>query len=578
MAVLLSPNAKQQFLTDSGAIASGYKLYTYAAGTTTPQATYTNRAGTVANANPITLDARGEATVYLTPGLVYDYVLKSAADVTIWTREDVIADAGDADAVSFTQAGTGAVARTVQDKLRDGVSVKDFGAVGDGVADDSAAFAALVAYVNSRASNRGTVVYVPDGTYLVTVAPGTFNRPCSIIGEGAANCALHFQDCDGLRWDLSAETSFNFTSTVRGVGLYTSGTTHTGLYFKGKQTFAPHGPVLLLDAVHFDSYGYLTAQASGGKEWAVAIDLDNVDEVAIRDCYIKGQNTDGTWAGVTNNIGIRGTTCTGVRIIHTQIFCVGTGISIIGQSEGWLHHGLTMVAVKYGVIQSATVEPANNHTITGSHISCFMRAVQFDEAVGSLAHVVANNFILGNGNSSADYIGVNLGASSRSQVSNNVIYSNSAGIASDVGIKVGSAAGGGYHTVANNFFRHQSTCIKIDAAVTVENVVTGNSKEVAGNVLLSDASGKAVGVNSEGAKRSNNYGTAIIASGATAVTVNHGLSGAADNIQVTPKGSVASGKSFWIVNDGATSFQIAVDPAPASDLSVFWVAERNTRI
>jgi polygalacturonase len=39
----------------------------------------------------------------------------------------------------FTQSGTGAIRRTVENKLKDTVSVKDFGAVGNGVADDTAA-------------------------------------------------------------------------------------------------------------------------------------------------------------------------------------------------------------------------------------------------------------------------------------------------------------------------------------------------------------------------------------------------------------------------------------------------------
>lgn len=68
--------------------------------------------------------------------------------------------------LSFTQTGTGATARTIDSKLKEAVSVKDFGAVGDGVADDTAAIqAAIAAHAN---------VYFPPGSYAVTTV--NFNR------------------------------------------------------------------------------------------------------------------------------------------------------------------------------------------------------------------------------------------------------------------------------------------------------------------------------------------------------------------------------------------------------------------
>lgn len=60
----------------------------------------------------------------------------------------------------FTQSGTGAVQRSVENKLKDTVSVKDFGAVGDGVADDTTALAAALA------TNKN--VFIPEGIYLTT--------------------------------------------------------------------------------------------------------------------------------------------------------------------------------------------------------------------------------------------------------------------------------------------------------------------------------------------------------------------------------------------------------------------------
>jgi hypothetical protein len=64
--------------------------------------------------------------------------------------------------VGFLQAGSGAIARTVQAKLRDHVSVKDFGAVGNGVADDTVAIQTAINSAN------GKKVFFPAGVYLVT--------------------------------------------------------------------------------------------------------------------------------------------------------------------------------------------------------------------------------------------------------------------------------------------------------------------------------------------------------------------------------------------------------------------------
>ena len=88
---------------------------------------------------------------------------------TVWSIDagaivnaDVNASAGiTAGKLSFTQAGTGATARTVDSKLKDVVSVKDFGAVGDGVTNDSAAIQAAV-----TASDNKTLIF-PSGSYLL---------------------------------------------------------------------------------------------------------------------------------------------------------------------------------------------------------------------------------------------------------------------------------------------------------------------------------------------------------------------------------------------------------------------------
>jgi hypothetical protein len=253
-----------QFFDNNGVILSGGKIYTYSAGTTTPQATYTSAVGVTPHANPIILDSAGRVPggeIWLLDSLVYKFVIETATAILIGTydnitgvnsnfvnytiQEEVItATAGqtvfnlstinytpgtnslsvyidgvnqyvgdsyletDSDTVTFT-AGvhvggevkfttavpvstgaidasnvgytanfTGAVGQTVQTKLEQYVSVLDFGVVGNGVADDTAAIVAALAAAEQ--------VYFPTPTvsYLVSSINIPANR--TILTDGAS--------------------------------------------------------------------------------------------------------------------------------------------------------------------------------------------------------------------------------------------------------------------------------------------------------------------------------------------------------------------------------------------------------
>jgi hypothetical protein len=94
----------------------GGKLFTYAAGTTTPQATYANAALTVANTNPIILDANGEASIYVGP-LAYKFVLQDATGAAIWTFDNYAPDIVAQTATEWTQYG-GAIVYTSVSSFR----------------------------------------------------------------------------------------------------------------------------------------------------------------------------------------------------------------------------------------------------------------------------------------------------------------------------------------------------------------------------------------------------------------------------------------------------------------------------
>ena len=112
MAVFLSPvgGVAAQFFTNTGAVLTGGKLYTYAAGTTTPATTYTTSAGSVARTNPIILDAAGRVAeggeIWIT-SQAYKFVLKDSNDVLIATYDNVVAaGSGSYTPQNFTGDGT----------------------------------------------------------------------------------------------------------------------------------------------------------------------------------------------------------------------------------------------------------------------------------------------------------------------------------------------------------------------------------------------------------------------------------------------------------------------------------------
>jgi hypothetical protein len=83
--------------------------------------------------------------------------------------------------IGYTPAGAGAVARTVQAKLRESVSVKDFGAVGDGVADDTAAIQAAINYIGAAG---GGMVLLPKGVYNTSSTLTIDYDGVELIGQG----------------------------------------------------------------------------------------------------------------------------------------------------------------------------------------------------------------------------------------------------------------------------------------------------------------------------------------------------------------------------------------------------------
>jgi hypothetical protein len=102
--VKLSPvgGAASQFFNNNGVILTGGKVYTYAAGTTTPQATYTSVSGATPHTNPIILDSAGRVPggeIWLANGQTYKFTIETSAAVLLGTYDNLT---GINDTSSFT--------------------------------------------------------------------------------------------------------------------------------------------------------------------------------------------------------------------------------------------------------------------------------------------------------------------------------------------------------------------------------------------------------------------------------------------------------------------------------------------
>lgn len=200
--------------------------------------------------------------------------------------------------VSYTQGGVGAITTNVQEKLRETVSVKDFGAVGDGVADDTTAIQAALAASNS--------VSFPFGTYRITNTIG-------ITGDKyiEANNAVLNKDFNGVGLAFTGGSAFNYvtgTLSVVGVGSFAAST--------GAPSANPsaHGITITNNRVIVD--GSLISNSHQGNGLLFTSNGGNSNRCVLTDIRCTGNGVNGIrFSGTSDNAAVWkvGFYCTGNR-------------------------------------------------------------------------------------------------------------------------------------------------------------------------------------------------------------------------------------------------------------------------
>jgi len=224
--------------------------------------------------------------------------------VALYNAEDAYA----ADII-FLQAGAGAVPRTVESKLRDTVSVKDFGAVGDGVTDDTIAIQAAIDAVNSAGGGK---VVVPAGIYIIGAV--------SVAGISVGVAGIVLKNNVVLQIDGTLKVKSNvygvgaFYGAIRTLDVGVSNVKITGTGFidgnKANQIASVQCNNIYLIAVsNVTIDGISSINANGQAIQITAVTGSTITDVSVHNTVVKN----------ANGIGIQVSHCGGNLVIADNL-------------------------------------------------------------------------------------------------------------------------------------------------------------------------------------------------------------------------------------------------------------------
>ena len=519
--------------------------------------------------------------------------------------------------VGFISAGTGAVARTVQSKLRDFINVKDFGALGNAVTDDTTAInAAIVAAA-------GRTLYFPGGTYKTTGV--TVANEVTIQGEGYSRSQLSL-----IAGGTTPVMTINGASHVCVQDFSVDGNKvncpsgMTGIRIIGTCT----GP-------EFNRVFFVNCKTDGLSQAGV------VDYIIVRDCIAETNGNDGfsiataTKALVSGNRAvlngrygiivtgslarIESNVCSGnanavaggsgIGLVNAANYSVITGNESInnGVAGSIYAHGIGVGSSDYITITSnycaSNVGNGIDYTTNGS-VGCKYTSTvgnlclaNYDNgiAIDSQSHyaTVANNVVVASMGAGIFYY-----ASAYGVCTGNELYLNGnspgqcafAGSGSyPFGIYLDgySNAGTDYYcfntNISNNLIQGSTYATTgrglkvINGAVTpaLNNIITGNTF-LNNTQHVDTAQGAIYKARDNFNWLTQNSGTSSIASAATSVVVTHGLAvtPTADAITITTTGLCTSDPGqIYITSITSTQFTVNCRTAPgASTLAFSWRA------
>ncbi len=269
----------------------------------------------------------------------------------------------DGSSAAATAAGS-SESRLLADRFADIIRPEDFGAAGDGVADDTIALQSMVSAVNS--ADAGNVLF--KGYYKSAAVLAFTAESLSLNFEVRGKSGLLFPDSDGITVTQTGKySSFSATNMLLVTG---AEKTRTGFaYVNSAVATGDMAPKVLDHPICIGEDRLNEAGAPYVEGWLTALYFDNADRTEINNPYIQGAEQDRLDDFPVASTGIYLTDSTAFNINNPQIFICETGVKVRGQSEGTEVLQGAIVANKKGIDFQTDTAPANDFNIIGVHIA-----------------------------------------------------------------------------------------------------------------------------------------------------------------------------------------------------------------
>ncbi len=241
---------------------------------------------------------------------------------------------------TFTPPGAGGTPMPVVDRLEQSVLVTDYGAVGDGVHDDTAAIQAAINYVQTFSTGRAGMVVIPPGIYRITASLWITSTGVNLVGQGRLVSIIQAPSGSAFDW-LKVYSSGGGISyiSVRGIGFVPLGPQAAGsrgIYQGGIAAVVTYTDISVSNA-------YIGFRVEAGASGSVC---------RWTDFYIDQCSGAGFW------VGNSGTVVTGFSAREGDIAQCGSGI-VLQNCSGVYLNTLSIILCTEGI----SVAPQNGDSV-----------------------------------------------------------------------------------------------------------------------------------------------------------------------------------------------------------------------